>query len=404
MSQGRGTVREIAWNEVFPWLILLRTLRLAINFRILLLAALALLAIVAGWRMIGAIFHETEDVVLRTQIESRAMWPWEMTLGHEVSARAEALPIVGPWLVRGPIVQTWLYLSGPFRMLFDPQLQPAGLAYALLCALWAALVWAFFGGAASRIATLALTRSQPVGLGSALNHARIKLPAYLLAPLMPLVGVFFLSLLMALVGLLLRTDVGTLLVGIVWPLMLVLGLLITILLLGLLFGWPLMWPTISTEGTDAFDALSRSYAYIYQRPLRVVIYAFIVSLLGLVGVVLFDLFAASVVHFSLLPVSWGAGDERMGELLRVGAGLPENEVTDLGRSGWNLIRFWNGLVQALTVAFQLAFFVVSAAAIYLLLRREVDATDMDEVFLEEPLGSDLPPLENDAQGVPGVKE
>ena len=45
-----------------------------------------------------------------------------------------------------------------------------------------------------------------------------------------------------------------------------------LLLLGLAFGWPLMWATISTEGTDSFDALSRSYAYVFQRPLRYLFY------------------------------------------------------------------------------------------------------------------------------------
>ena len=47
------------------------------------------------------------------------------------------------------------------------------------------------------------------------------------------------------------------------------------LAVGLAAGWPLMWPTISSEGTDAFDALSRSYAYVYQRPLAYLLYAVI---------------------------------------------------------------------------------------------------------------------------------
>ena len=44
--------------------------------------------------------------------------------------------------------------------------------------------------------------------------------------------------------------------AIFWPISLLGCFGIAVLLLGLLFGWPLIWPTISTEGTDSFDGLS----------------------------------------------------------------------------------------------------------------------------------------------------
>ena len=42
MSDERGTLREIAWLEVFPGLKLFSALRMAFNFRTLLLATVAL--------------------------------------------------------------------------------------------------------------------------------------------------------------------------------------------------------------------------------------------------------------------------------------------------------------------------------------------------------------------------
>ena len=42
----------------------------------------------------------------------------------------------------------------------------------------------------------------------------------------------------------------------------------TLLLVGLVFGAPLMIPTICVEGTDSFDAISRSMSYVYARPWR----------------------------------------------------------------------------------------------------------------------------------------
>ena len=81
-------------------------------------------------------------------------------------------------------------------------------------------------------------------------------------------------------GLLMRLDVFAFLAGLAWPFVLLLGLLMAILLLGALVGWPLMWATVSVEGTDAFDALSRSYAYTYQRPWRLLWYVLFVGRSG----------------------------------------------------------------------------------------------------------------------------
>ena len=80
-----------------------------------------------------------------------------------------------------------------------------------------------------------------------------------------------------------KANLGLLLGGLLWPLALVAGLLMTLLLLGLLFGWPLMWATISAEGTDSFDALSRSYAYVFQRPLHYLFYIMVAAVIGWLG-------------------------------------------------------------------------------------------------------------------------
>src|SRR5262249_58778459 len=53
--------------------------------------------------------------------------------------------------------------------------------------------------------------------------------------------------------------------GLGWPLVLLAGLAMAVVLVGLV-GWPMMYGTISAEGSDSFDALSRSYSYVYQSP------------------------------------------------------------------------------------------------------------------------------------------
>src|SRR5262249_34484859 len=49
--------------------------------------------------------------------------------------------------------------------------------------------------------------------------------------------------------------------GLLWWVMLIIGLLMAVALVGLALGWPLMAPTVSAEGTDRWEAVSRSYSY-----------------------------------------------------------------------------------------------------------------------------------------------
>src|SRR6185369_4907674 len=118
----------------------------------------------------------------------------------------------------------------------------------------------------------------------------------------------------AILGLLLKLDLGVLFVGIIWPVVLLCGLFIAILLVGLLFGWPLMWPTVSAEGTDSFDALSRSYSYTYQRPVHYLFYASVAGILGMLAWIVVVIFANGVITYSFWAASWGSGSDRMIEI------------------------------------------------------------------------------------------
>ena len=89
-----------------------------------------------------------------------------------------------------------------------------------------------------------------------------------------------------------------------------------ILLIGALAGWPLMWATVSVEGTDAFDALSRSYAYTYQRPLRLLWYVLFAALLAAVSMFVVKLFAASAIALGNWSVDWGLDEASVSERRR----------------------------------------------------------------------------------------
>ncbi len=174
----------------------------------------------------------------------------------------------------------------------------------------------------------------------------------------------------------------------------------SLLLLGLMFGWPLMLPTIGAEGRDALDALNRPYSYTMQRPLRYLAYATLAFVLGLVGWVLVSYFAAAVVGLAQWSASWGTGNARM-DLLTGSA----NDRSGMASVGAGMMSFWNSIVYALANGYIYSFFFTASSAIYLLLRFDTDHTPLEDVYLpNEEDAYELPTLPVDEAGVAGVPE
>jgi hypothetical protein len=397
---------EVPWKEVFPWLNLLRCFRLAIGVRALVLSAVAVTLTVSGWALLGWVFRGDER--LDPVIHPKDRCPW-MSVA-EVVPDAPAAPSLGTlrqalrvepeqWRASSPLGNVWWQIGRPFGKIFRSATGITGLAYLLLCGLWTLAVWAFFGGAITRVAAVRLACDERVSLGASLRHARSKWGAYFAAPLFPLIGVFLAAIFPCLLGLLLHVGAGILLASLVWPLALLCGLVMAVLLLGLVFGWPLMWATISVEGIDSFDALSRSYAYVFQRPLRYLFYAAVAAVFGALGWILVSNFAAAVIALTYWGAGWGLGGNVQQMVAEGGEGL--------GAVGIGIIQFWVGCVKLLAVGFLYSYFWTASTAIYFLLRRDVDATEMDEVFLEEDEDQQtygLPPLKTDSAGAPVVAD
>ncbi len=413
LNGDNSVLRSVAWSEICPWLGIFRTFRLAISFRILLLSAVAALATVFGWALIGWVFSGDPAVSQTTAwLEPYRTCPW--TALTEVVPDEPAWPdwsVVSGGEETGPTVSTpyfgaWVVLSRPLWAAFSTEVTLSGLACLVLCGLWSVAVWAFFGGAITRIAAVALAADEQVGWGAAIRHAGPKWPAYFSAPLFPVVGILLIAVVVGLLGLLLRMDVGVLLGALVWPLLLIAGLLMAILLLGLVFGWPLMWATISAEGTDSFDALSRAYAYVFQRPLHYLFYAVVAALFGALGWLLVSNFAAAVINLTYWAAGWGAGWD--GDVARIKSIIDGSEsLGGIGGAGATLIHFWTGCVKLLAVGFLFGYFWTASTAIYFLLRRDVDATEMDEVFLDEDTSEQtygLPPIATDEAAAPVVDD
>ena len=56
------------------------------------------------------------------------------------------------------------------------------------------------------------------------------------------------------------------------------------------------------------------------------------------------------------------------------------------------------------VGYLFSYFWTASTAIYYLLRRDIDATEMDEVYIEEEATAPLPPIRTDASGAAVMSE
>jgi hypothetical protein len=190
-----------------------------------------------------------------------------------------------------------------------------------------------------------------------------------------------------------------------------------------------MWATVSVEGTDAFDALSRSYAYVYHRPWRLLWYALFALFLAIVSMFVVKLFASSAIALGNWSIDWGLDNPTMRSVvapepplnvapkldLTPGAnssadidvpGLEGPTTPEMSRTlsaTRSIIGFWKAAVALLVAGYQAGFLWVATVGIYLLLRRDIDGVQTGEVFVDQAEEYGMPPLAEDAAtGVPEI--
>src|SRR5207244_212129 len=67
--------------------------------------------------------------------------------------------------------------------------------------------------------------------------------------------------------------------------------------------WPLIPVTLSAEGSDSFDDLSRSYSYVYQRPWHYLWYCIVALLYGAAIVFFVGFMGSLMVYLGKVGVS-----------------------------------------------------------------------------------------------------
>ena len=376
-------VHEIRWSDALPWWLLFRAAAAAFSPTVILLAALGAVATWAGWSACsqlglagadgfaslvtpldgGVIFPPGDGMVTAPLTPSRQVLPWTHDLLRQLPQ---------------PLAELTALVSVPFR----PTATPHQLLGAVARLAWFVLVWSIFGTGITRHVALKLIGEEAPGpLRATLYGSRTWLPSFN-AVLFVIVGILALSIPGALLGLAMRTEWGLAFAGAIWPLVLLGAVVLAILAVGVVAGWPLMVAAVGVERGDSFQAISTAFSYLYQRPLHYAFYVLVALAVAVPSVAVAGLFADATGTLAMWAASFGMGHERTVAVLD---GL-SGSGTEATQWGVKAIAFWSRGLAHLLSSFGWGYFWAIATAAYMLLRQDVDGTELDEVVIDEPGG------------------
>lgn len=251
------------------------------------------------------------------------------------------------------------------------------------------LVMSLAGGAICRIAALQFAQREKPSLMQAARFGIRKFTGTLAAPITPVavivvIGVFVISL--GLIGNI--PVVGEVLMGLFLPLGLIAAFFVTVILIGTVAGLNLMVPAIAYEDSDCFDAVSRSFGYVYAKPWRMGFYTVVATVYGAICYVFVRFFAFVLLWttYQFLQVGFVHDNEKLQALwpeptvagfLGSVASAPDTWSMWLGSV---LIRVWVLAIVGLIVSFLISFYFSANSVIYGLMRNRVDNTPLDEVY------------------------
>jgi hypothetical protein len=428
----------IEWKRVFPWWHIFRSFSIALDFRKLGLAIVGIVAAWLGWALLALVLDpgdpgpeparvkETGEAnpeweewqrrnYLRTITQEWLDWPANVKRGdpdlpphRAVATLHPRLTKVDYWMAQVPaILEPLTRLVRPLTYFLDERAGWRSYIFATLGVLWTLVVWGFVGGALTRIAAVEFARRDRIPLGEAIRFAARQFPSLLAAPIFPIGVVVVLTVVVWVVAtvLVMIPWLGDMIGALTFPLALLAGLLMGVLLL-VYAGWPIMYPAVSAEAGDAFDAISRSMSYMYQRPWHYVFYWAVTLVYGVLVLFFVVTFTSFFVYLTGWALNlawrpwWRSGDvdviralfiyapESYGwrQMLAPGMESPAEVAAKMAVvprvAAW-ILGFWLHLVFLGMLGFTYSLFWSASTIIYFLLRKNVDETDLDEVYLEE---------------------
>ena len=156
-----------------------------------------------------------------------------------------------------------------------------------------------------------------------------------------------------------------------------------------------MFPAISSEGSDAFDAISRSYSYVLSRPLHFLSLFVTIIICVAVLFIIVGYGACLVMQTSYFTVGLGMG-EKLNEIRVFITGLSGggNTIASLNpmsmRIAALLFMLYIVLIKIIVGSVIIAFTGSASTIAYLIMRKDVDGTEMDDIYVDEDVAPDEP--------------
>ncbi len=394
-------------RDNYPWLMLLGTFWLSLHPPILVLAAVGAVLGSLGWWLADAAFISDARLASSTALQVDTAYlgafpgqrrPDSCPLRCDRLSMARALQAeFGPW-PESPLLAVPYRIVRPVIQLVQPSGGWHKMAYYVFGGAWTLAVWSVLGCAISRLAVLHFGREESEQIRRVLQFGCQRAGPLIGAVSLPIVAMLLLVAPLAIAGWLMRWDWFAVVGGLFWITAFPLAVLMTIVMVGGLAGWPLMWGAIAADDADSFDAASRSYSYIYQRPLRFLGYLALVLAVGLVGWLLVWVISELVLYSATWGLSWGLGMRRVDELVAVaGGGEAGSRLFWIAGMG---LGFWEGLVRTLASGYGYSYFWCAMAGIYLLLRFDVDEAELDQIYCRDEQGAFPAPPRAEHRGKP----
>lgn len=260
-------------------------------------------------------------------------------------------------------------------------------AWGLLVLIPALALVAIFGGAMSRMAAVELARRQSMPWPSALGFALARWTSLVGVVLGPAALVGGLALLLCLAGaVLLGVPYINVLGGLGYGLLLVLGTLAVLVGAGFALGAPMLIPAVAVEGADAVDSMGRTFPYTLSRPVRLIAYLLLLTLVVWASSGVAQWAASAVSHFTAeAATGWAGPTAREGVDIALGKKAAMKDGTPVLTGSWSaagpLIGFWNRALATLAAAVGVSMFFAASTAVYLLMRFVVDGQDPAEIWV-----------------------
>lgn len=228
-------------------------------------------------------------------------------------------------------------------------------------------------GAIARSAACEFAADVRIGMGKSLGFAMKNFMSLFFAYAAPILVIWFICGAMAGVGwLMFHASVPAMIFSIFYFMFLLFALLVAVVAIAYFVGAIMLAPAIACEGTDAYDAVQRAYAYVFSKPFKLLWYAFVIVIAGVIATSLVTMVTELVVR-----IAETVSGSKAHTVNAEGAARP---VFPRRSSNWT-IEFWEEVVRSVVTAFVICYTMCAGTILYLLMRKQADGQEMEEIWM-----------------------